>query len=96
MELIESLELNDFISIPVLLTIQGKEEEDKPAWMEKVVQSVELCPDGTHVRLYFDSLHFIAFPKDSVVSRKENTWSAFDQETFLTYLMEKKGEDSHD
>ena len=91
MELIKIFKLEDFISVPIQLTIQGSGDEDKPTWIEKKIQSVKNCPDSTHVRLYFDNLHFIAFPKESEVEITTMTWSAHDKKGNLRYLV-KKGE----
>jgi len=95
-ELIHLLELENFVSIPIKLTIHGSEEEDRPVWMEKKIQSVRLCPDGTHVRLYFDHHHFIAVPKESEIIRQKHEWSAYDEKSSLRYLIKKEGGGYHD
>lgn len=96
MKHINSLKLKDFVSIPIKLTIQGNEEVNQPAWMEKTIQNAKLCPDGTHIRLYFDSFHFIAVPKHSEITKTSHMWSAFDKETSLRYLIKKIGDGCHD
>jgi hypothetical protein len=50
---------------------------------------VQYCPDGTHIRYYFDDIYFLAVPLTSEVSQSENQWSAFDQESGLTYTVKK-------
>ncbi|MBM7605553.1 hypothetical protein JOC75_003576 [Metabacillus crassostreae] len=89
MDHINSLQLSDFVSIPVKVTIQGSDKEEQPSWMNKTIQSSKLCPDGTHIRLYFDQRSFIAFPKTCKVTRKGDIWSAYDDETCLTYLIKR-------
>lgn len=81
-------ELEPFMSVPVRVAIQG--EEHAP-WMDKTIKKARLCPDGTHVRLYFDDFYFLAIPVTAAVTKTESNWTAYDEEVGLYYII-KKGE----
>ncbi|HWO97197.1 MAG TPA: hypothetical protein VNM45_12875 [Bacillus sp. (in: firmicutes)] len=84
-------ELEPFMSLPVRVAIQGEQGEEEAPWMDKTIKKAELCPDGTHVRFYFDHFYFLAVPLTSTVTKTESRWTAYDQEAGLYYII-KKGE----
>lgn len=84
-------ELTQYMARPVEVAIQGEPGEEEAPWIGKTIQKAGLCPDGTHVRLYFDDVRFVAVPLTSAVTKTENKWTAYDEEARLYYII-KKGE----
>ncbi|WP_077620540.1 hypothetical protein [Bacillus sinesaloumensis] len=89
MELTEIRSLESFILEKVEVSILDKDGEDKAPFVKKNIRKTELCPDGTHLRIYFDRLQFFAVPLTAEVAISDEFWSAFDQETGLTYVVKK-------
>ena len=46
--------LKTIVSHPVEIAILDKESEEQPSFFQKIVNKIELCPDKTHLRIYFD------------------------------------------
>ena len=89
MELIKLEDLNRFVGGPVEIAIQDGDGGDQAPTVKKTVKRVQFCPDGTHIRFYFDDFYFLAVPLKSRVSQSEGHWSAFDSESGLTYNVKK-------
>ena len=90
MELINLQHLSEFIvSAAVEVAIQDEDGEDRAPFIRKEVTKVELCPDQTHVRIYFDQQRFFAVPLGSSVLFEEKQWSAYDQSSKLTYIIRR-------
>lgn len=89
MEPIKLEELNPFIGTPVELIIHDQDGGDQAPAVKKIIKKVQFCPDGTHLRFYFDDFYFLAVPLSSSVSQSEDFWSAFDSESGLTYSVKK-------
>jgi hypothetical protein len=87
-ELINDLER--FLGDKIEVAIHDAETDTQPPWVEKQIKKLELCPDGTHLRIYFDTFYFFAVPLNSSVSQSDYDWSAYDQEGGLFYLIQKK------
>ncbi|MHC0036165.1 hypothetical protein [Pseudoneobacillus sp. C159] len=87
MELIKGLE--PFVGEKIEVAIHDAQEDMQPPWVEKKIKKLELCPDGTHLRIYFDTFYFFAVPLTSSVSVSEHNWSAYDMESGLYYLIRK-------
>ncbi|MFE8699560.1 hypothetical protein ACFYKX_02865 [Cytobacillus sp. FJAT-54145] len=89
MESIDMDMLEDFVSSPVEVSIQDEQGNDKAAFLKKEVKKIQLCPDQTHVRIYFDQDKFLAVPRTSTVSMFDNQWTAFDMFSDLYYVIRK-------
>jgi hypothetical protein len=87
-ELIKDVER--FLGNQIEVAIHDGETDMQPPWVEKKMKKVELCPDGTHLRIYFDTFYFFAIPLTSSFSQSDNDWSAFDQTSGLYYLLRNK------
>lgn len=78
-----------FTGAKVEIAILDKEGGDQAPTVQKNIQKVQLCPDGTHIRLYFDHMYFLAVPLTSEVDVDNGNWSAHDSESGLTYTVKK-------
>ena len=81
--------IQPFIGVPVELIIQDAQGGDQAHAVKKTVKKAQHCPDGTHIRLYFDDFYFLAVPLESTLTANETEWSAFDMESGLTYIIKK-------
>jgi hypothetical protein len=88
-ELIKLEEVNRFVGAPVEIAIQDSDGGDQAPAVKKRVKKVQLCPDGTHIRFYFDDFYFLAVPISSQVRETEGQWMAFDSQSDLTYTVKK-------
>jgi hypothetical protein len=88
-ELIKLEDVNRFVGIPVEIAIQDAEGGEQAPAVKKVIKKVQFCPDGTHIRFYFDHFYFLAVPISSQVRESEEQWAAFDSESGLTYTVKK-------
>jgi hypothetical protein len=87
---VESINLEDlkrFTGGPVEITIRDAEGGDQAPPVNKKIKKVQLCPDETHIRFYFDDYYFLAVPLASDVIETETEWSAFDPESGLHYIV---------
>ncbi|MEC5425509.1 hypothetical protein QGM71_18685 [Virgibacillus sp. C22-A2] len=91
METVKSEDLKRFISNPVQVCIHGREGEDMAPWVKRKINKVELCPDKTHLRIYFDKHFFFAVPLTSEVVQKETEWTAYDDKAKLHYAIKSEG-----
>lgn len=83
-------ELKIYVNQTVELSIQDYSGEEQAApFIRKSFVKVELCPDETHVRIYFDDRNFFAIPGSSQVSVSEKDWVAFDEASKLYYVIRK-------
>ncbi|WP_040206171.1 hypothetical protein [Neobacillus jeddahensis] len=89
MELIKLEDVKQFVGIPVVISIHDDEGGDQPPAVKKSIKKIQYCPDGTHIRFYFDDIYFLAVPLTSSVNRNDEQWSAFDQESGLVYTVKK-------
>lgn len=88
----EPIKLDDvkrFVGVPLEVIIHDQEGRDQAPAVKKTVKTVQICPDGTHMRFYFDDVYFLAVPLESRVSQSEDQWSAFDSKSKLTYTVKK-------
>ncbi|WP_226035905.1 hypothetical protein [Aquibacillus saliphilus] len=85
METVKMNDLEKYINSPVEVCIHGKEGEDRAPWINRKISNLELCPDKTHLRIYFDKHFFFAVPLTSTVVQKESEWSAYDETAALYY-----------
>jgi hypothetical protein len=82
-------ELQRFAGTQVEIKIQDMDGGDQAPAVRKSVKKIQLCPDKTHIRFYFDDFYFLAVPLASRISETETEWSAFDQESGLHYYFKK-------
>ncbi|WP_312473554.1 hypothetical protein [Neobacillus sp.] len=88
----EPINLDDvkrFVGIPVEISIQDQDGGDQAPAVKKTIKKVQPCPDGTHIRFYFNDINFLAVPLISLVNEFKGQWSAFDQESGLTYIIKE-------
>ncbi|MFZ3576980.1 hypothetical protein [Virgibacillus sp. DJP39] len=85
METVNANSLEKYINAPVEVCIQGRASEDQAPWVKRKVSKVTLCPDETHLRIYFDKHFFFAVPLTSNVDQKEDKWTAYDESAKLYY-----------
>jgi hypothetical protein len=89
---VEPINLDDvqrFVGVPLEVIIHDKEDRDQAPAVKKTVKKVQHCPDGTHIRFYFDDGFFLAVPLSCRVIQSEVQWSAFDSKSDLTYTVKK-------
>jgi hypothetical protein len=89
---VESINLENvkhFVGCPVEILIHDQEGSDQAPAVRKSIKKVQYCPDGTHIRFYFDDFYFLAVPRSCSVQRTEVEWSAFDPESGLHYTVKK-------
>lgn len=82
-------ELQGFISVPVEVAITDEEGPDKAPFVPKKIKQVMLCPDQTHLKIYFDSVKFFAIPLTAQVTQTKAEWSAYDSISALRYTIRK-------
>lgn len=87
-ELIKDLER--FRDEKIEVAIHDAKGDMQPPWVEKKMKKLELCPDKTHLRIYFDTFYFFAIPLTSTIGQSNADWSAHDEESGLYYLIRKK------
>ena len=83
-------DLQSFCLEKVQVAILDQAGENQAPFVSKTIQKLELCPDNTHLRIYFDQRTFFAIPLTSTVSRNENEWSAYDGQSGLKYVVRKE------
>lgn len=91
-ELLNMDDLQPFIAEDVGVTIYDKSWTDQSAFRSEKITKVELCPSETHLRIYFNRLHFFAVPRDSEVNVTESEWSAFDKDSGLYYVIRRESD----
>lgn len=87
MEHINNESLKSIISKPVEIAILDEESEEQPSFLKKIVNKIEMCPDKTHVRIYFDHVTFFAIPVISTITKFKNEWRAYDGISGLYYVI---------
>jgi hypothetical protein len=88
-ELINIEELQGFVNTPVQVSIQDEQGQERAPFVKKTIKKIELCPDGTHVRFYFDHRNFFAVPTGSSVMQAYDGWKANNLESGLVYVIKR-------
>ncbi|WP_246010460.1 hypothetical protein [Bacillus yapensis] len=83
--------LEGLIQSPVEVSIQDDEGEERAPFVRIEIRKIEICPDQTHLRIYFDQRKFFAIPLESKVEIVGDTWTATDVCNKLTYVIRKVG-----
>lgn len=89
-ELINMEDLQPFLSHAVGVTIYDHTWDDQSPFVSKTIHKLEICPDRTHLRIYFDELRFFAVPQTATVSISGDEWSAYDEAASLHYVIRKE------
>ncbi len=89
-ETIKKEDLNGFVLQNVQVAILDEEGNDKAPFVPKIIQKTGFCPDGTHLRIYFDHMNFFAVPLTSSVEATAKEWTAIDQAAGLKYVIKKR------
>lgn len=89
MEPINLNNLQRFVGVQAKIAIIDSEGGDQAPAIQKIVKKVQICPDKTHIRFYFDDFYFLAVPLACIVNETETEWSALDQESGLHYFLKK-------
>ncbi|WP_313799718.1 hypothetical protein [Cytobacillus sp.] len=79
--------IESFIFHRAEVAILDQPGEDQAPFVKKTITKTGLCPDKTHLRIYFDDKYFFAVPLKADVRMSENVWSAYDHETGLNYVI---------
>jgi len=82
-------QLQDYINQRIEISIYGGQEEEVPPFVQKEIRKIEHCPDGTHMRFYFDLHYFIAIPISSESTIAKDGFTAFDPIHQLNYSIKK-------
>ncbi|WP_254118958.1 hypothetical protein [Bacillus sp. FJAT-29790] len=90
MEPTEIEKIQSFVSLKAEVAILSHQDEDQAPFVKKTIQKTELCPDGTHLRIYFDYHYFFAVPLTTNVSYSENEWKAYDPDAGLNYVIRRE------
>ena len=81
-------DLQAYVDQTIELSIQDHTGEEQPApFVKKQINKVELCPDQTHVRVYFDDRNFLAIPLSSDIAVSDKGWVAYDEASKLYYVI---------
>lgn len=80
-------ELKKFVSLPVEIAIIDEQSTEPPIYFTKTVNDIKICPDGTHMRIYFNHVSFFAIPLISTVVNSKEEWEAYDQTAGLYYVI---------
>ena len=89
MEPINLHDLQHFIGSTVEMAIQDVQGGDQAPAVQKKIKKIQYCPDGTHIRFYFDAIYFLAVPLNSQILQSEASFSALDHNSGLTYTFKK-------
>lgn len=92
MELIKLEDLNRFLAVPVQVGIQDIQGEERAPLLQKTIKKLQICPDHTHLRIYFNDIKFLAVPLDATVTESANEWTACDPHSGLNYTIKKENE----
>ncbi|WP_102275034.1 hypothetical protein [Cytobacillus massiliigabonensis] len=82
--------IESFISYRAEVAILDQPGEDQAPFVKKTITKTGLCPDKTHLRIYFDDKYFFAVPLKADVRMSENEWSAYDHEAGLNYVIRRE------
>ncbi|MCQ6274368.1 hypothetical protein JMM81_05165 [Bacillus sp. V3B] len=90
MELIKLEDLNRFLAVPVQVGIQDIQGEERAPFLQKTIKKLQICPDHTHLRIYFDDVKFFAIPLDAAITESANEWTAYDHHSGLNYIIKRE------
>jgi hypothetical protein len=82
--------LEPFKTSSVSVVVHGEQGEETPPAQAKRVKEYKNCPDHTHLRIYFDSINFLAVPLTSQVEWTEKVWTAYDKDSGLYYVLKRE------
>jgi len=84
------LHLHEFVSFPIEVFIQDAEggRHTNPSF-ERKLEKIQICPDQTHLRLYFDHMHFMAVPLNGQITAGLDEFQVYDEKNGLHYHIRK-------
>lgn len=83
-------DVEPFISESVGVSIYDETWTDQSPLRSEKIEKVELCPNNTHLRIYFNQKNFFAIPRTANVSITESSWVAFDKDSGLHYVLKSE------
>ncbi|NRG44132.1 hypothetical protein HRF87_05070 [Bacillus sp. CRN 9] len=92
MEINKMKDLLCFVLQKTKISIRDEAGDEQAPFISKIITKVDLCPDSTHIRIYFDQIHFLAVPLTSNITTGDNWWTAFDENSGLQYVLRKEAE----
>lgn len=60
---------------------------------EEKIHHVSLCPNKSHLRIYFNERNFFAIPREAKVKTRDNKWIAYDEKSRLHFVIERGNDD---
>ncbi|WP_338421065.1 hypothetical protein [Mesobacillus harenae] len=89
MEHVTINQLKRFMESQVEVGILDEDGGERAPFLKKTIKKIEQCPDGTHLRIYFDDFYFFAVPLTASAEQTDSQWTAFDQTQKLKYEIRK-------
>jgi len=86
-------DLTPFITEDVGVTIYDETWTTQSPLREEKISHVTLCPNQTHLRIYFNEMNFFAIPREAKMTTTKNTWTAYDEQSRLHYVIERSNDD---
>lgn len=93
MDVLNIDDLKSFISEDVGVTIYDQTWTDQSPLRSETVHKVEVCPQNSHIRIYFNEKKFFAVPKTSKVKITASSWTAVDEASGLHYVVKRRSGD---
>ena len=90
MERIKWEGFQSLVSEKARVAILDDDGQDKAPFVSKTIVKVEICPDKTHLRIYFDHYNFFAVPLACNLTKNNNVWSAIDENAGLLYVIRRE------
>ncbi|MEC2159237.1 hypothetical protein [Virgibacillus halodenitrificans] len=87
---VNAKDVDNFKNNPVFVCIYGEQSEDQAPWVRRNILKTTLCPDSTHLQIYFDKHFFFAVPLSSKVDMSDHAWTAYDEKARLHYAIKKE------
>lgn len=78
-----------YLGRTVEVAIQDEEGQDLAPFIRKEITKIGLCPDQTHLRIYFEEQKFFAIPLHAEVIMDSDEWTATDLQGNLKYMIRR-------
>ncbi|MGG0719342.1 hypothetical protein ABE096_17330 [Robertmurraya massiliosenegalensis] len=78
-----------YLGSTVEVAIQDEEGQDLAPFIPKEITKIGLCPDQTHLRIYFEQNKFFAIPLHAEVIMEGDDWTATDLLGNLKYMIRR-------
>jgi len=93
MPLLKIEDVMPFITENVGVTIYDESWEAQSPLRKEKISHVALCPNETHLRVYFNERNFFAIPRESKIIKTNKKWEAYDEISRLHYVIERGNPD---